>query len=136
MPKMTCPAELNQLDGMLEFIDEFIHQLGVDEDRAYKVRLAAEEVLVNIIHYAYPEVPGEIRINCFALQEGTRGLCIEIRDEGIPFNILEKLDPDLTVPVEEREIGGLGIFLTRKIMDEIKYTRTDEENIVLLIKHY
>ena len=135
MPQMTCPAELDHLEKMLEFISEFILQLGAGENDILKVRLAAEEVLVNIIHYAYPEGSGDIRISCSAVQEGPPGIRIEIRDTGIPFNMLEKQDPDITLPMEQREIGGLGIFLTRKIMDEVNYARADDENVLMLVKH-
>ena len=135
MPQMTCPAELDHLEKMLEFISEFILQLGAGENDILKVRLAAEEVLVNIIHYAYPEGSGDIRISCSAVQEGPPGIRIEIRDTGIPFNILDRQDPDVTLPMEQREIGGLGIFLTRKIMDEVNYARADDENVLMLVKH-
>lgn len=135
MAQKSYPAELDHLEQMLEFIDEFMVKLGWDRDMLFKIRLAAEEVLVNIIHYAYPEAPGKISIDCSTVKEGSRGVCIEIRDTGIPFNILEKPDPDISLPIEQRQIGGLGIFLTRQIMDDIRYARTKDENILQLVKN-
>ncbi len=134
MAQRTYPAELDSLEDMLEFINEVMVQLGADRERLFKVRLAAEELLVNIIHYAYPDSHGELSIDCSKAEQGEPGVFIEIRDAGIPFNILEKQEPDITQPMEDREIGGLGIFLTRQVMDEISYEREDGQNIVRMVK--
>lgn len=100
---------------------------------AYAVRLACEEVIVNIIHYAYPSgMDGYIGVNVSAKQES---LQIEIYDGGIPFNPIDKPLPNVALEAEEREIGGLGIFLIRQMMDVTEYEYKEGENKLLLIKN-
>ena len=135
MPQSSYPATLDKLDEMLEFIMGAASQHGLDKSAVYKVRLAAEEVLVNIINYAYPEITGEIFIGCDAANNDAVGLCITIKDKGMPFNMLEQEDPDTSLPMEERQIGGLGIFLTKQVMDDIQYAREGDANILKLVKY-
>jgi len=135
MPEASFPATLDRLDDMVAFILDFATQQGFDQAVVMKVRLAAEEVLVNIINHAYPDGAGSIHIACAPGGDGSSGLTLEIRDTGLPFNPLEKEEPDVSLPMEEREIGGLGIFLTRKVMDDIQYRREGDANILKLVKH-
>ncbi len=135
MPEASFPATLDRLDDMVAFILDFATHQGFDQAVVMKVRLAAEEVLVNIINHAYPDGAGSIHIACAPGGDGSSGLTLEIRDTGLPFNPLEKEEPDVSLPMEEREIGGLGIFLTRKVMDDIQYRREGDANILKLVKH-
>lgn len=99
---------------------------------AYAVRLSCEEIIVNIISYAYPVgTDGYIGVNV-TKEQGT--LCIEIQDGGIPFNPLEKEDPDISQKLEERDIGGLGIFLVFQMMDEVEYKYEEGKNTLKLRK--
>ncbi len=134
MSESSFPATLDRLDEMIAFILDFAERQGLNPGAAYKVRLAAEEVLVNIVKHAYPDGPGTIGIAC-APAEGAAGIAIEIKDTGLPFNPLEKSDPDTALPMEERPIGGLGIFLVKKVMDDIGYVRDGDTNILRLVKH-
>jgi anti-sigma regulatory factor (Ser/Thr protein kinase) len=94
-----------------------------------KVELVLEEVLLNVIHYAYPQDrPGEVSLGC--AQGPGEWFYLRVQDRGRPFNPLEHQAPDLTGGVLEREVGGLGIFLTRQISDYIAYHRQDGQNIL------
>lgn len=99
---------------------------------AYMIHLVVEEIVVNIVDYAYPEGNGylEVRIN-----NDSKELTIEFRDHGIPFNPLEQSMPDLDIPLEERSIGGLGIFLTKEMMDNVEYRYEQGENILIIKKN-
>lgn len=100
---------------------------------SYAVRLACEEIIVNIIHYAYADISqGYIGID---IASDRNELRIEIRDGGTPFNPLERTLPDISLAPEQREVGGLGIFLVRQMMDQVCYTRRNGENRLLLIKN-
>lgn len=128
-------ALFRPIAGRADEIVDFIMQ--TEEVRAYPpvsyaIRLACEEVIVNIIQYAYPTgADGYIRVN---LSVESKRLRIEISDGGIPFNPIDKPLPDITLEAEEREIGGLGIFLTRQMMDVAEYEYKEGENRLLLIK--
>jgi len=99
----------------------------------YPVELSLEEVLVNVISYAYPnEEKGNIEVSCS--WDSQQGLAIQIVDYGTVFDPLEKPDPDTGLSLDEREIGGLGIFLTKKMMDKVTYERSQGKNILTMIK--
>lgn len=119
--------------------DEIVHFiLQTEEVRAcpeatYAVRLACEEVVVNIIHYAYTEDTDSYLAVSVSKEKDM--LRIAFRDGGIPFDPTAKETPDTDAAPEERAIGGLGIFLVRRVMDEVRYTYRKGENRLLLIKH-
>lgn len=97
----------------------------------YAIRLVVEEVVVNIIDYAYPDGEGYLDV---CIHSDSKALTIEFRDHGIPFNPLNQPAPDLNLPLEERTIGGLGIFLTKEMMDDIQYRYEQGENILIIKK--
>lgn len=133
MQKLVLPAKLENLNAMLEFIIEEARNKRFDDKKIYQVRLVAEEVLVNIISYAYPGKNGDIEITL--MPEESKGLKVEVRDSGIPFDPLSRPDPDINAPIEERDIGGLGVYLMRKLMDEVNYKREGDRNILTFIKY-
>ena len=95
--------------------------------------VAIEEVFVNIAHYAYPESDGEMTLHLsFDKQSGK--VTFRFADKGIPFDPLKKPDPDITLSANEREIGGLGIFIAKKTMDTMSYTYENGENILTMTK--
>ena len=98
-----------------------------------EISVAAEEVYVNIASYAYAPDTGTATIR-MACTEDPAAVTLTFLDSGIPFNPLEREDPDLSLPVEEREIGGLGILMVKKTMDEAHYERVDGQNILTLTK--
>ncbi len=127
---MEFLADLNNLDQMMEHLRSEAIRNGMDEKTAHKMELACEEAIVNIISYAYPEEKGPLLIEC--MKRGDR-FEIMLRDEGLPFNPIDvDVNPQLDKPVLERRVGGLGIFLIRKAIDEASYQRIGNENILRL----
>lgn len=133
MAKTTIPAKLENLESMLQFIKNGAEEGGFSRKEINKIQVAAEEALVNVISYAYPDGGGNVEIRCNA--KGPEGLMIEIIDRGIPFDPLSLPEPDIEAPPEEREIGGLGIHIMRNIMDEVSYKRDGDRNILTLTKY-
>ncbi|MHB9027185.1 MAG: ATP-binding protein [Candidatus Latescibacterota bacterium] len=127
--KITLAAEMESLFPLLEYTRDRLRERGFAADAAARLELAMEEILVNIIHYAYPESSGDIELNFSGDEDGT---VIEIRDRGVPFNPLDLPEPDLHASVEERPIGGLGIYFARNIADGMEYLREDGCNILRL----
>ena len=133
MSEITVKAD----DSMLEAVQDFIHQqiedLCTDMKLLMQIDLAVEEIFVNIAHYAYAPQTGEATITC-NLNKETREMQIIFSDAGKPFNPLDRDEPDVTLPAEERGIGGLGIFLTKKYMDEVSYEYSGGKNNLTLKK--
>ena len=116
----------------MQFVVTSAKDAGLPAKRVQEVELAVEEALVNIINYAYPEQDkGDMEVKCGLDDQGR--LLIEIRDRGVPFDVSSYSEPDLNANISEREIGGLGIFLIRKMADKVHYMRDGEENVLTLI---
>ncbi len=117
---------------MTAFIDTISEENDIDMMVSMNINLAVEEAVANVMKYAYQKgTAGEVRINATAA-DGL--LTIAITDDGAPFDPSQKEDPDVSLPVEERPIGGLGIFLVRQLMDSVAYQRADGKNILTLTK--
>ena len=97
------------------------------------VCVAIEEVFVNIANYAYGSGEGDMNLR-IGFDEQNRTITFRMTDKGVPFDPLKKPDPDITLSAEDREIGGLGIFITKKTMDCVTYTYENGENILTMIK--
>ena len=130
--KIILPAELENLKSMIKFIREGAERQGFDEKESNQIQTASEEALVNIINYAYPDKEGNIEIN-YDASDSKRSV-IEIIDRGIPFDPLTLPKPDVNAPIEDRKIGGLGIYMMRKLMDKVNYKREQGKNILTLVK--
>jgi serine/threonine-protein kinase RsbW len=133
---MRFGAHLDNLPEMLHFIQEKAKSSGFVDAEIRKIELASEEALVNIISYAYSGLNKNnsplIEIDCE--KNGTNRFEIVIKDRGIPFNPIDnELHVDIDRPIEERRIGGLGIFLIRQLMDEVVYFREGEENVLRMV---
>lgn len=104
-----------------------------DEELRFKIGLSVEEAVENVVRYAYNGGIGWLEAGT-SLDHDTLVLTIELRDAGTPFNPLEIPDPDITLPADEREIGGLGIYLCKKMMDSISYRYEDGNNVLTMTK--
>ena len=119
---------------MLQWVREQLRANGLDEVSIRKVELASEEALVNIIRHAYKETAGVVEIN---IQKVKKQIEIEIRDNGPSFNPLkQEIAFNPMASLEEREIGGLGILFIRQYMDEVRYRREGNANILILVKKF
>jgi serine/threonine-protein kinase RsbW len=132
LKEIKAPATLESLKQFMQFVSEFAGAQQFPQERIREIELATEEALLNILNHAYPgDCKGEIEVQCERLDDS--GLTIRVVDTGIPFNPLSFSDPDLTTPVTERNPGGLGVFLIRKMMDEIRYHRSGDRNVLTFI---
>ena len=104
-----------------------------DEVLQFKLRLSIEEAVENVVRYAYDGGIGWLEVGT-SLDQDSLVLTIELRDAGVPFNPLEKEDPDVTLSADERKIGGLGIFLCKKMMDSIEYRYENGNNVLTMTK--
>lgn len=130
MKELTIDATLDNLDSVLEFVSTELEVNDCDMKTMMQVAIAVEEIFVNIAHYAYnPEIGGAV----IRVSVGDE-IVIEFEDNGIAYNPLEKIDPDITKTAQERDIGGLGIFMVKKIMDSVVYQHADNKNILTIKK--
>lgn len=95
------------------------------------ILIACEELIVNVMQFAYG---GDDGILSVAVEHTPHGVSITLVDNGIPFNLVERVDADVSVPLHERQSGGLGIFIVKNLMDEVKYEYRDNRNIVRITK--
>ncbi len=130
--ELTLPAEIERLPEVLSFVEEQLEEIGCPMKAQMQISVAVEEVYVNIASYAYAPGTGEATILLERTEEPA--VTITFIDSGVAFNPLEKEDPDVSLPAEEREIGGLGIYMTKKTMDEVRYERVGGNNVLTLIK--
>ncbi len=135
MKALTLPATLKNLEIFIDFVLKESEQLHFDKNLQTALRLATEEIIVNVISYAYPGGEGDITVTTGCVLEPRSGLLVEISDHGTPFNPLSKPAPDLTVPIQERTIGGLGIYLLKELMDEVHYRYDAGRNVLSFIKY-
>jgi anti-sigma regulatory factor (Ser/Thr protein kinase) len=133
MTNKTFPAKTESLNGVLGFVEETLESFDCPMKIQMAICVAIEEVFVNVAHYAYPEGDGDMTLYIGFDQE-SRAITFRMTDKGVPFNPLEKPDPDITLSAEDREIGGLGIFITKKTMDSLSYTYENRENVLTMIK--
>ena len=104
-----------------------------DDDLRFRIELSVEEAVENVVQYAYEGGIGWLEAGT-SLDDQSLVLTIELRDAGVPFNPLEKPDPDITLAATERPVGGLGIYLCKKMMDSISYRYEDGNNVLVMKK--
>ena len=133
MTYKTFPAKTEALSDVLGFVEQMLDSFECPIKIQVALCVAIEEVFVNVAHYAYGEGEGNMSLG-IGFDEESRAITFRMTDKGIPFDPLKKPDPDITLSAEEREIGGLGIFITKKTMDSLTYTYENNENILTMIK--
>ncbi len=135
MASLKLSASMDNFDAFMDFLKSQIENEIIEKKTLNDILIAGEEAIVNVLRYAYPDKNGELEL-IVDHQENPKGVSIELIDSGIAFNPLERLEPDINAPVEDRPIGGLGIFMIKKMMDELNYSRENGQNKFRLIKHY
>lgn len=133
MKERTVPATLDQLPCVQSFIAAELEAHGCPMKTQLQIEIAVEEIYVNIAHYAYHPEVGEATVRC-AVGGDPLQVTIQFLDRGRPFNPLEKPDADTTLSAEERSIGGLGILMVKKSMDDVDYAFEDGKNILTIRK--
>lgn len=130
--KLVVDAKLYNLDKVINFTNKYLEEYNVSREFLNKIHLSVEELFVNICNYAYSDDIGPFTI---VLDVENDILTITISDSGVKFNPLDKLDPDVSITPDERQIGGLGIFLVKKNMDSVEYSYVDNKNILVMRKN-
>lgn len=135
MNELNLPATLDNLDQVISFVEERLEACGCPLKIQMQVSVAVEEIYVNIAHYAYnPEVgPATIRVE---VPEDPLEVVITFMDQGKPYDPLANEDPDITLSAEERAVGGLGIFMVKKTMDDVRYEYADGRNVLKISKRW
>lgn len=131
---ISVPAAPESIEKITVFINAKLEKLGCAPKTRKQIDIAIDEIFSNIAHYAYKNGEGsaEVRIE---KNYDPKSVTLIFTDSGTPYNPLKKSDPDLTLTADEREIGGLGIYIVKKIMDEVKYERKDGKNILSVTKY-
>ena len=128
--QISLPANLDNLPQFIAFAVDHARRQGFSQQRAKEIELAIEEALVNVMEYAYPGKSGMLIL--LAEPEPPGKLTFKIRDQGKIFNPLDRESPDLPQELMERPVGGLGIFLIKKIADELSWQRQGNENCLII----
>lgn len=124
------PATLSNLHELLSFVSGMAGETGLTGEAQNRIELVAEEALVNIIKHAYPSSPGDVEVYLSA--GAGPALIVEIRDSGAAFDPLSKADPDIGASLDERKVGGLGVFMMHKMTDRLVYRRDQNQNILTM----
>ena len=133
MKELRVNADISELDNVLAFADEILEEAGCAMKAQMQIDIAIEEIFVNIAHYAYPEGTGEALITV-ETDDTAKNATITFEDQGIPYDPLQNEDPDITLSADDRPIGGLGIFMVKKSMDEVSYEFKDGKNRLTIKK--
>ena len=133
MKEMTIPAVVENIEQVTDFVNDQLAEIGCPMKAQVQIDIAIDELFGNIAHYAYrPETgPATVRVE---VTEAPISVIVTFIDHGVPYDPLKKDDPDITLSADERAIGGLGIFMVKKTMDEITYEYKDGQNILRIRK--
>lgn len=134
MKELTVDATIENVSKVLEFVNAQLEQLDCPMRTQRKVDVAVEEIFSNIAYYAYNSETGSAAVRV-ETAENPLAVAITFIDSGIPYDPLAKADPDITLSVDEREIGGLGIYMVKATMDEVSYEYQDGQNILRIKKN-
>lgn len=133
MKELSIEANVENLQAVLDHIDGELALAGCPMTVQIQIDIAVEEMFVNIASYAYESGSGPARIG-IEISDDKLTAKIVLTDQGIPFDPLAKPDPDVTLSADERQIGGLGIYMVKKTMDDVAYEYKDGSNILTITK--
>lgn len=128
MKRLRLPAKLENLERVRKFVLDVAGTLGFPREMLFRIDLVVEELATNVILYAYQDKPGDMEIRCDFVDGST--LCVEFQDDGVAFDPLTRQEPDIEQGCKERGIGGLGIYLVRRMVDGMDYRRDSHKNIL------
>lgn len=133
MKEITLEATVENIGVVTDFVEEFLDETACPLKAKMQLNIAIDELFGNIAHYAYQGGAGKANVQVEVL-ENPRAVCITFIDSGVPYNPLEKADPDITLSAEDRSIGGLGIFMVKKNMDDMQYSYCEGRNRLKIVK--
>lgn len=134
MDRLIISADKAYLEQVLGYVNKKLEAAGFPQNQIMRVAIAVEEIFCNVADYAYHPQDGKSIIRCDIVKNGSTKAVIEFSDFGRPYNPLEKKEPDLTLSAEERDIGGLGIYMTKKMMDSMEYRYEEGKNVLIITK--
>ena len=132
MNELILNAQIENLNQVLEFVNRILEEEKCLQYVQMEIDIAVEELFVNIAHYAYAPDIGCVSIQVFVEE---KDVIIIFKDNGIPYNPLARKDPDITLPLEERRIGGLGIYIVKQYMDNVDYSYENGMNVLRIKKN-
>ncbi len=130
--RRALPSRLEGLDDLADFVDACARESRVPDARLVALRLLVEEAFVNVCSYAYPGGEGPVEVTCEA-PDGR--FVLEVADRGLPFDVLAVPTPDVTLDVDARRVGGLGVLFIRTFSDVVSYRREGDRNVLRLELH-
>ena len=134
MQQLTIAATVENIETVTDFVNEQLEALDCPMKAMMQIDIAIDELFGNIAHYAYNPEVGSATVRVEVAEEPL-SVIITFIDNGVPFDPLATEDPDVTLSVEERGVGGLGVYMVKKSMDEITYTYKNGQNILTIKKH-
>ena len=133
MKELTTEATVENIEAVTAFVDEQLEAIGCPPKAQMQIDIAIDELFGNIAHYAYNPTTGSATVRV-EVEEDPPAVRITFIDTGKPYDPFAREDPDVTLSVQEREIGGLGIYMVKKSMDHISYEYKDGKNILRILK--
>ena len=134
MDELTIDATLENIPAVTAFVDTLLEKLDCPLKAQMQINIAIDELFSNIAQYAYDPETGPVTVRV-EVQEEPLAVIITFIDRGKPYDPLSLRDPDVTLPAEERDLGGLGVFLVKKTMDDVSYEYRDGQNILRIRKN-
>lgn len=134
MKELSINASVENLPAVTEFVESAIEETDCSMKTKIQINIAVDEIFGNIAQYAYSPETGDATVKV-DIAKDMKTVSITFIDSGIPYNPLEKSDPDISLSAQEREIGGLGIYMVKKSMDEMSYEYKDGKNILTIKKN-
>jgi anti-sigma regulatory factor (Ser/Thr protein kinase) len=127
---MTCTDNVENLTDVTEFVEGCADRFGLEVNKKFGLLIAVEEAFVNICRYAYPDGEGEVEFICGVERDA---FVLEIADKGGQFDVLSLPDPDTTLEIMDREVGGLGVYFIRKLTDDVSYRWENCRNVLRIV---
>ncbi len=131
--EITVDAVLENIPAVTDWVNDLLEQADCPMKAQLQLDVAIDELFSNIARYAYAPQTGKATLRLALLQQPA-GVALTFIDQGKPYDPLAKVDPDVTLSAEERAIGGLGIFLVKKTMDDMTYARQEDSNVLTITK--
>lgn len=134
MREITVSATLDNIQSVTDFVEEHLLEAGFPMKTVFQINIAVDELFSNIARYAYGEDEGEATVR-LQISEDNSTAVLTFIDSGTPYNPLKKEDPDVTLDADDRDEGGLGIYMVKNSMDDICYEYRDGYNTLTVTKH-
>lgn len=131
MKEIVLPAKIENIPAATDFVNAALEDADCPMKAQMQIDVVIDELFGNIAQYAYPDGTGDVKVG---IDVTDNAATLIFTDRGTPYNPLERKDPDTDAAIEDRDVGGLGIFLVKKTMDDVKYEFSNGKNILTIIK--